>query len=148
MMYFDMDGVLCDWKKSYEKNCAIPLNIFSSLSKEQRNVIKKSFITYDFFAQMEPIPKGVALFHTFRNSGMQIAILSAYGDIQTEAVKEAKQAWIHHYLGEETEVLFVRKVYEKPLMMKSGYDKHILIDDRKDAIEAWENAGGVGILFH
>lgn len=147
MVYFDMDGVLCDWKKSYEKHCTMPLEIFSKLPKEKRNEIKQSFINYDFFVHMEPITKGLELFKAFSNGGIHVAVLSAYGDVQSEAVQKAKQAWVEKYLGVNIELLLVRKVHEKPNMMKEGFNKHILIDDRADAINAWESAGGIGILF-
>ena len=43
--------------------------------------------------------------------------------------------------------MFVDKVENKHVKKKDGYDCHILVDDRKKAIDAWNERGGVGILF-
>jgi len=73
-------------------------------------------------------------------------ILSASGWINADEVRRAKLDWIAEHVG-EIEVKFVDKVEMKGEHVDSNIDVHILVDDRQKAIDAWEFAGGRGILF-
>lgn len=148
--YFDMDGVLCDWVKAYKDTVESPMNMplekFNAMSRSERAVLKQDFFTYDFFHNMKPIRKGMDMLHDVKEAGYDVGILSATGKVNKDDVIRAKQDWVRKYIG-NMHVDFVDKVEMKSQKMFGGVDVHILIDDRPTAIEAWRNAGGIGILF-
>lgn len=151
-IYFDMDGVLCDWVDMYNKVYAnvLQLDKFNNLNKEEKNDIKDVLFTYDFFYNMKPIKKGIELYKKALSVYGQenVSILTAYGDSKNiEDVIQAKKDWIELYLGKDVLVQYVDKVQNKKIKKLSNYDAHYLVDDRIKAIEAWVNDGGIGILF-
>lgn len=148
-IYFDMDGVLCDWVSAYNQaKPNLSLARFMDLNKPERDKIKNQIFTYAFFRNMAPIQKGMDLFEAYRNQGEDVYILSAIGDSNhIKEIKRAKRNWVKEHLGAHIPCYFVDKVRNKHLMKLDGYKEHILIDDRKKAIDAWRAAGGTGILF-
>lgn len=150
-VYFDMDGVLCDWVESFKRNCDIDLEVFQSLSKEEKFKIKETLFGYEFFRTMKPIEKGLDLFRTTKTGTDNIFILSAVGDSShVEEIKRAKTEWIREHICKEIEILFVDKVENKyTKMVPSGDDViHVLVDDREKAIDSWNAHGGFGVLFY
>lgn len=148
-IYFDMDGVLCDWVDAYKKVMPdLPLEKFNSMSKGEKDIIKDKIFGYDFFRDMKPIKKGVDMFKDYVSKGNDVYILSAVGDTKhIKEIEKAKKEWIKEYLGPKVKCFFVDKVENKSIKKLDGYSEHILIDDRKKAIDAWNKAGGIGILF-
>lgn len=144
--YFDMDGVLCDWVDAYKRTVDMPLEEFNKLSREERAVLKQDFFDYDFFKNMKPIRKGMEMLFDVKEAGYQFGILSATGKVNKEEVSRAKRDWIKQHIG-NIHVDFVDKVEMKSQKMFGGIDVHILVDDRLAAIEAWQKAGGIGVLF-
>jgi 5'(3')-deoxyribonucleotidase len=140
---FDMDGVLCDWVHAFESNCDVPLEVFNTMATAEKNAIKEALFTYDFFRNMRPIAKGMAMLA----ENIEFAdILSASGYINAAEVRRAKLDWIAEHVG-DIEVKFVDKVEMKGQHVDSNIDVHILVDDRQKAIDAWVAAGGRGVLF-
>lgn len=144
---FDMDGVLCDWVHAFESNCDIPLEVFNTMATAEKNAIKESLFTYDFFRNMRPIAKGMQMLAAeMKAHSTDVCILSASGWINADEVRRAKLDWIAEHIG-EIEVKFVDKVEMKGQHVDNSYFINILVDDRQKAIDAWNVAGGTGYLF-
>ena len=143
---YDMDGVLCDWVHAFESNCDIPLEVFNTMATAEKNAIKETLFTYDFFRNMRPIAKGMQMLASSIANEHAVDILSASGWINADEIRRAKLEWAAEHIG-DIEVNFVDKVEMKGEHVDSSYATHILVDDRQKAIDAWEYAGGAGILF-
>jgi hypothetical protein len=149
-VYFDLDGVLADWGAQYNKVAPISLEEMNNMSQEDRAEFKKKLYNYDFFAGMPQIERGIRklMLMMAEMPEADFYILSATGYHNQEEVMRAKRDWCAKYLPVRIkEVLLVPKLKHKPAAMKEGYAHHILIDDRAPAIEYWEAAGGIGVLF-
>lgn len=147
-VYFDMDGVLCDWVEMFNRVCDIDLEVFNKMSKKEKHLIKEVIFGYDFFRGMKGIEKGLNMLREYMKSHEHVFILSAVGDSShVEAIAKAKIEWIREFVCPEIEIMFVDKVENKHVKKKDGFDLHILIDDRKKAIDAWNEKGGKGFLF-
>lgn len=144
--YFDMDGVLADWVDQYNSVSDMPLSEFNSLSREDRELIKMDLFDYNFFYNMQPIQSGLDLLNEKINQGFDVCILSASGRVNRDEVIRAKKDWILLHIG-NINAMFVDKVEMKSQKMDQNIAENILIDDRQIAIDAWNQAGGIGILF-
>lgn len=144
--YFDMDGVLADWVDQYNSVSDMPLSEFNSLSREDRELIKMDLFDYNFFYNMQPIQSGLDLLNEKINRGFDVCILSASGIVNRDEVIRAKKDWISLHIG-NINAMFVDKVEMKSQKMDQNIAENILIDDRQIAIDAWNQAGGIGILF-
>lgn len=146
IIFFDMDGVLADWESQYHLKGDISLSEFEKLSKEERKVVKAKLFTYDFFATMRPIKKGLSLLQRYIKDGKTVAICSALGDVNQQEVLRAKKDWLKKHVG-DIDAFFVPKLEDKWKMMQAEYTTNILIDDRQRAVDSWNQHGGKGILF-
>ena len=72
--------------------------------------------------------------------------MSASGRINRDEVIQAKRDWLMLHVG-DINAMFVDKVEMKSERMDRSIVNNILIDDRQIAIDAWNDAGGIGILF-
>lgn len=144
--YFDMDGVLADWVARYNQINIMPLDVFSALPKNEREQLKIELFNYDFFYDMEPIISGMNMLKEKMDKGYDVCILSASGRVNKEEVIRAKKDWVEKYIG-NINAMFVDKVEMKSEKMDRSVINNILIDDREKAIDAWNAAGGIGILF-
>lgn len=141
-----MDGVLADWVDQYNSVSDMPLSEFNSLSREDRELIKMDLFDYNFFYNMQPIQSGLDLLNEKINQGFDVCILSASGRVNRDEVIRAKKDWISLHIG-NINAMFVDKVEMKSQKMDQNIAENILIDDRQIAIDAWNQAGGIGILF-
>lgn len=146
IIFFDLDGVLADWEKQYNKMSDVPLSAFGKLSNAERDKIKETLFDYDFFATMDVIPKGMNLLKKYQKEGKNVAILSATGNINQKEVERAKRDWVKKHVG-AIDVFFVPKLEDKPKMMQKSFDVNVLIDDRQRAVDAWSAKGGKAVLF-
>jgi ABC-type sugar transport system substrate-binding protein len=98
---------------------------------------------------MRPLTKGLELFKYYQEKYEKIVILSAAGDSSNaEEIERAKREWIKEHIG-DVEVHIVDKAENKFTVTKQypQFQNHMLIDDRKKAIDPWIDNGGIGILF-
>jgi FMN phosphatase YigB (HAD superfamily) len=149
-VYFDLDGVLVDWVAQFEKVSPISLEEMNALSHEERAAFKRKLYNYEFFAEMAPIERGLEMLNRMmvEKPEADFFILSAAGYENQAEVMRAKRDWCAKHLPVGIkEVLLVPKLKHKPAAMKEGYRDHVLIDDRVPAIEYWQEAGGIGVLF-
>lgn len=138
-IYCDMDGVLVDFEKGAKR--VYPNFKGRKMSeKEERHfwelVAKKGI---SFWANLSWLDGGKFLWEYI--SDFKPYILSAYTQDKF-ASKEGKRLWVIRNISSNVQVILV-KSEEKVRYAKPNA---ILIDDRKDLVDAWTTAGGIGIL--
>lgn len=146
-VFFDLDGVLADWEHAFKKYAPVSLKHFNQMTKDQKDKIKEKLFDYEFFYDMKVIESGYRLYRSFVSAGVPVAILSATGHINKDEVTRAKLHWVADNLGDGVRVILVDKVEQKGMYVDPDYRTSILVDDRQKAIDAWEVAGGRGLLF-
>ena len=126
-IYFDMDGVLVDFKRG------------------QREILK---IEVDhFYNMLQPIEGSLALFEkVYEKYGDRCRILTGVPKESRGIINASsdKKAWVERYLSK---AVIVNTVLRKE---KVDYVKNrgsILIDDFSKNIMEWKGKGGTGILF-
>ena len=142
IIYCDMDGVLADFDRAVIEKLGSKLNDnWGDLDPDLFLTLKK---TNDADILWEFISK------------LNIEILSAApkperGEVASRAAKD-KKAWMNEHFNFPADKVHVGLRREKPNRAKR-FDKesgewiqNILIDDTQGNIEAWEQAGGIGIL--
>ncbi|AND75016.1 hypothetical protein pf16_93 [Pseudomonas phage pf16] len=146
-VFFDLDGVLADWEYAFKQNACVTLKRFNGMSKAEKDEVKQNLFDYEFFYCMRKIERGMELYQSFVSAGVPVAILSATGHINKDEVTRAKMHWVADNLGSDVRLILVDKVDQKGLYVDPAYRTCILVDDRQKAIDAWEAAGGRGLLF-
>jgi 5'(3')-deoxyribonucleotidase len=139
-IFVDMDGVLADFVKGVEG----PKYLNGPLTCEQDYDSKKIQFAFKGLFRDLPIMPGMArLIKEVKQTTNHWEILTASGDLARKLVVRDKLKWIKEKLGPDVIVTATIKGRDKAVFARPN---HVLIDDRKDNIEAWEQAGGIGIL--
>lgn len=140
-IYLDMDGVLCDFDERY-------ISLFDRNTDEDRKNKQFSknweiFVNSKQFATLDWFPGGQALVTYLRQFSIPVEILSSSGGERFhDEVAAQKSLWLKRQsLGYKANIVPGRKF--KKDFAKPGV---ILIDDTDDVIEAFNAAGGIGIL--
>jgi hypothetical protein len=137
-IYCDLDGVLSDFHGRFREL------IGKSPDNFQAEYGKKAFwkaiddAGEEFWSGMEPMPDAKILWNHI--SKYKPELLSAPSSKTYSHV--GKQLWVNQHLPGT--ILNLKPATEKHHFCTGPYD--ILIDDRVDTIERWNNAGGVGVL--
>ena len=147
-VFVDMDGVLADFDQAIEK--------YDGFDKESRvNSLRKLGPrgVKDFFASMSPLPDGIKLIEWLNGHDIEWRILSA--PLRSDGVdpKDSRKAseigkkdWLATHLGWEV----AKKAIFEPNKWKwanYGHQAAILIDDTPKKIDAFNSAGGIGMLY-
>lgn len=136
-IYVDMDGVLTDWEKQFEKTFGVPVETYEAEhGKEQRYNLVKSH-SPNFYATMPWMSDGKILYNFIKEFPTEI--LSHATDPEC---KQGKEKW----LSDNDITLKQNLVPNREDKAKFANPNAILIDDRKDNIDEFVNAGGIGIL--
>lgn len=147
-IYCDMDGVLCDFDKQFDK-------YFGSSPKEYieehgqkvfDNAVDKA--GSEFWATMDWTSGGESLWKSIAPYG--VIILSSPGDYT--GAKEGKTEWIQTHLNPAPKkIIFDRQSGEKHQELKGKSQRQIknsvLIDDYSKNLNPWENMGGKAIKY-
>ncbi len=136
MIFCDMDGVLVDFDKEFERNHGI---LPYKLPREELWQIVLD--TKDYWVNLPKLKGADKLVNHLKKYGFQILTgLPAYG--YDKAEKEKKQ-WLKNNYGIESGVICCLSKDKQNF----GKPKDILIDDREPNIQRWEEMGGIGILY-
>ncbi len=141
-IYLDMDGVIANFEKRY-------IEIFNETpnSARDRKMFKpnwKEFVEGKNFETLEWWPGGQELLAFIRkNSSVSVEILSSSGGEKYHGVvEEQKKAWL-----KKQGILYKANIVPgRKLKSQYATPNTILIDDTNDVIDAFNKAGGVGIL--
>lgn len=137
-IYCDMDGVLVDFDKQFEKIGKMPPRQFKDKYGTPKfwELIDKA--GHEFWSEMEWMPNGKQLWDYIKKYNP--ILLSAPSKDHTS--RYGKKLWIQNNLPGVKLILAERA-------KKVNYvgKNHILIDDYKKTIDEWVLAGGIGILF-
>ena len=145
VIYFDMDGVLADFKGYLEKH-NIPYVPHDTKDKQADAYMWECIKGVErFYYQLEPMPGVLELFQELRRE-YRCEILTAIPKPHwgLEGTAEDKKAWVAKYLGEDVAVNIVYREQKKDFAKHRGC---VLVDDLKKNIEEWNVYGGTGILF-
>jgi len=144
-IYLDMDGVLCNFERRYfERYNELP---GSMRDRKDFNVHWDDFVETRQFETLDWWPGGQDLL-TYVNflhneHGIEVEMLtSSGGQKHYKSVAEQKQVWLN-----SKGILFKANVVAGR-KTKAEYAKSdtILIDDTPDVIQAFNAAGGIGVL--
>ncbi len=135
MIFCDMDGVLVDFDKEFERNHGV---LPYQMPREKLWQIVLD--TENYWLNLPKLKDADKLVQHLNKHGFQILTgLPAYG--YDKAEKE-KRLWMKKYYGKEDGVICCLSKDKQNF----GKPKDILIDDRAPNIERWEEMGGIGIL--
>ncbi len=155
MLFVDLDGVLADFDKGYKELTGVTTKHADAQGKEEfwglflNNLNDKNIEEEDYWANLEWMSDGKELWDYVKE--YKPYVLSAPSTDQTIPREEryklhnnssmrGKNTW-----GQRLDNM--KKMYFRPAKLKSDYagSNKILIDDRKDTIDMWNQKGGIGI---
>jgi len=150
-LFLDLDGVLCDFDKSYS-NLSGGLTIKQYNQKHGDKKARQIFLDagIDFWADMDWIKGGKELYNAAITHYSDIRILSSTGTSDegySMVVEQGKKMWLKKHIPE----IIYEKIYiVRGRRWKKCYATNIgiLIDDMEDTIQDWNKEGGVGILHN
>jgi hypothetical protein len=143
ILYLDMDGVLCNFEKRW-------IDLFGETAKESRDRKEFSpnwdiFVTTGNFEKLDPFPGSDELLefvYKFRKQ-IDIEILSSSGGQKYHNEVSAQK---DVYLKKRGIACPRNFVPGRKLKRNFATPNSILIDDTPDVIDAFNSAGGIGIL--
>lgn len=136
-LFLDLDGVMADFDAHFPAVFGLDHKSLADEAMWERINAHPSY-----FLDM-PVCEGAKyFFHSVED--FDPIILTACPRTNYAHVARQKRQWVRKHLSGEILVLPVLGGHNKPLFMHRAGD--ILIDDFEKNIEAWEKAGGLGIL--
>jgi len=138
-IYFDMDGVLCNFDKAYR--------VYDP-KKEDRKRFRTAVMEYKIFEDLEKMSdcdELIAYSHRLVREGCRVEILTSMGThdpIQGAEAQRQKILWLRKH------GILYKTNFSKDKVGKSKFARpdSILIDDSIGCITPFENKGGHGIL--
>lgn len=137
-LYCDMDGVLCDFKGRFDHYSGL-----SPLEYRERYGLKQFWNLIDdtvgevFWSDMDWTPSGKELWNFIKDFNPSLLTSPS----RNEVSRTGKQKWASKNLSPTPKIHFKFSQQKKELATPTS----ILIDDREDIIESWNQAGGIGI---
>lgn len=134
-LYCDMDGVLVNFEKGYE-------DLTSKNIKDQHIKGDEDFwepiknAGSKFWSNLEWMPDGKQLWNYIKKYNPELLTAPS----REESSRIGKQEWVDKHIP-GTSIIFKKAQNKKDLANPNT----ILIDDRKDNIDKWIEAGGIGI---
>lgn len=141
MIYVDMDGVIANFTKRYMEKFGIHPDIPRKNKDFGPNFVK--IIQDGDFGTLDPMPDMGLLIGYLNSLSVPKEILSSTARPENhEAIAPQKQMWLNNH-GITYPANFVPGKQHKA---KYATPTSVLIDDTPSVIEAWNQAGGIGIL--
>ena len=146
-LFCDMDGVICDLDRKIQE-------VFGTdyAAIQNKNYLWSKLGDIDhLFLNLEPMPHYRTLFNYLKSleqiGSIHLEILTSlpYSTNKLVTAKQDKIDWVRKYLDPDIVVNTVVGGAKKRNFVKHPTD--ILLDDMPRNIDAWNNAGGTGILF-
>lgn len=136
-VYLDMDGVLADFTNKYIELFGTEPDVSA---KNDPNLTK--MVGTNFFDTLDKLPNADRLIRAVvRLFGSYSICSSPLRDDQKNS-EENKRKWIQRHLTPQPKSIVITG--KKDSYAKGG---NILIDDRLKNISAWNDRGGIGILY-
>jgi len=153
-LYLDMDGVQADfftaWAQWHGRKTGQDINRYKEIGdREQReqsiaelNQEGPDFVA-KFFATLPVLPGGQRLIQWLRQNHIPFSVLSAPLRGNEPASIAGKKYWLsQHNPGVAAEFTSEKQRYAQ----RNG-EPAVLVDDFKKYVNAWREAGGIGILY-
>jgi hypothetical protein len=137
-IYCDMDGVLCDFDKQFEKYSNISSKAYEAKYGTTKFWELIGKIGVDFWSEIPWMPEGKQLWE-YISKYKPILLSTPSRDYSS---RYGKKLWAQENIPNAKLILAQRQNKQD----YAGKNK-ILIDDRNDTIGEWNAAGGIGILF-
>ena len=146
-IYFDMDGVLADFRSGVKKYCGMDAPDINEDNPEKDAEMWKRIREVDhFYAELDEMPYSRPLFEAvYRKYRDKVAILTAIPK-KDKGIKDAaedKIEWIRRKFSKTIPVHIVTREEKKKYCTGKGC---ILIDDMEKNILEWKEMGGSGFL--
>lgn len=139
-LYVDQDGVLADFDQGVEDHYGEP---YSAVNKDR--FWNETCEQESIFYKLPVIEEGRTMLNEFILAGFRPTILTSTGGGRHHYnIAWQKLDWIRDNILNRVPVAFCMGTKNKADFASPG---DILIDDRQKVIDAWEEAGGYGILF-
>lgn len=154
-LYLDMDGVQADfftaWARWHGKKFGRPIDRYKEIgSKEEReqsiselNNEGPEFVQR-FFANLPTLPGGMRLLAWLQANSIPFTILSSPLRNNEEASIQGKRTWLAQHVPQSSGEIFAK---DKERWAVTQGQPNVLVDDYKKNIRAWNQAGGIGILY-
>ena len=140
-IFLDMDGVLADFEGGLTEALGYKVSL-----KDKKDVYaeqKRQLTAQRIFRTLKPFPDAWKLVDYCMRSGIPTEVLTTAGTINRDLVVKDKIDWIRRYIHPQWTVIPTFKGTQKAAF---AHKKAVLIDDRQRNIDAWVEAGGIGIL--
>ena len=137
-----MDGVLADFQTGASKLAGVNITP-DSAGHKLYDARKEELTNKRLFRNLPPMVDMYDLIAYIKHTGCPWEILTAAGVVNRELVVFDKKSWIKKYVDPS---VVVNCTFTGSQKAAYAMKKNVLIDDRPKNIEAWENAGGIGIL--
>lgn len=143
-LFCDLDGVLCDFvagvrrlyptytEEQYESNPKFRKEMWDKVKEHAKQ-------GGELWKDLDPMPDAHQLWNYIKPHDPIILTATGTG---VPSAGEQKKHWVKSYLGNNP-VILVPAAKDK---QKYAARNHVLIDDKKKAIDPWVAAGGIGIL--
>lgn len=144
-LYLDMDGVQADFFGAWANHHNVPsykdipdpeaaINMLAASGPEN---------VYKFFAELDPLPGGMAIIKWLNQHHVPFTVLSAPLRGEPQASITGKKDWLDKYNpGTSQYAIFTSKKFTYAL--KDGHPQ-VLVDDFGRYLTAWDEAGGIAI---
>ncbi len=141
-IFIDMDGVLVDFLAGVSKMIGKPLTS-DAKGHSEYDARKQELTDKRLFRNLPPMVDYHELIGYVKHTALPWEILTAAGTVNRETVVYDKNEWIKQYVDPFIVVTCTYSGTQKAAFARDG---NVLIDDRKENIDAWEDAGGIGVL--